>query len=66
MGETALIHYKDITFCPFWQECTDGEGCHRALTKKVQARADKIHLPICMFVTPPSDCFKGKEDDLES
>ena len=63
MGEAALIHYKDQTFCPFWQECTNGECCPRALTKEVQQKADKINLPICMFVGIPFDCFRRKDNE---
>jgi len=55
-----MICYRDMTFCPFWEECKEGETCHRALTKEIQYKADKLSLPICTFVDKP-DCFVEKE-----
>jgi len=55
-----MLSYKDKTFCPFSDECFDGEACHRALTKEVFEGSDKTGLPICQYVAPPKECFKRK------
>jgi hypothetical protein len=52
-----MITYKDMTFCPFWEECRDGPECPRALTKDIYQRAEAIGLPVSRFVTEP-ECFR--------
>jgi len=53
--------YRDRTFCSFWKECEHGKDgknqCHRALTDRVIAGAEKAGLPTSQFVNKP-DCFK--------
>lgn len=55
------MEFMDITFCPFYKECMDGQTCRRALTEKVKADAidwwGSDDAPICMFLEPPQ-CFK--------
>jgi len=54
-----MFCYRDMTFCDFYDECIDGEGCPRALTNKVLAAA-RIWMkdpPICTFMKRP-ECFK--------
>lgn len=51
-----MICYRDMTFCPFWEECADSD-CPRATTDKVREAAKAIGLPICFFANKP-DCFK--------
>ena len=60
-----MICYRDMTFCPFWDECKDGKECFRALTNEVWNKAhkwwgldkSKDDIPICLFTEKP-DCFK--------
>ena len=53
--------YRDMTFCPFWEKCSEGPTCDRALTEKVKADAEKWWgkpgAPICVFTNDPK-CFK--------
>jgi len=52
--------YKDITFCTFYEECTQGKDCKRALTAKVKEAAQfwwgTSIPPIDLFLDKP-DCF---------
>lgn len=57
-----MMCYKDITFCPFYTECRDGENCPRKLTEEVQRAADAIKLPTAQFVGRPKQCFIPKEE----
>ncbi|MCK5236492.1 MAG: hypothetical protein KAR06_05840 [Deltaproteobacteria bacterium] len=54
-----MMCYRDMTFCEFYKECSDGEGCYRALTEEVikKAEAWMKDAPICTFVDKPK-CFK--------
>jgi len=56
-----MIGYKDITYCPFWNECSGGKECPRALTKEVMEAATKWwgseDAPISMYMDKPH-CFK--------
>ena len=55
-----MMCYRDRTWCPFWEECKDGQGCDRAMTDKVKADAEKWmkNAPICQYVDKP-ECYKG-------
>jgi len=35
-----MIAYKDMTFCPFYEDCKKQKACHRPLTPEVKAAAD--------------------------
>ena len=56
-----MISYKDMTFCEFFEDCKDGEGCFRALTDTVRENAEKWfgtkNPPISKYIEKP-DCFK--------
>ena len=52
-----MIHYKDMTFCKFYNECREGKKCFRALTMDVEINAHSVGLPISMFVVKP-ECFR--------
>jgi len=58
-----MICYRDMTFCPFHEECKDGDICPRALTKKVQEDAQAWwgagdgNAPICLYEDKPQ-CFR--------
>ncbi len=54
-----MITYKDMTFCPYYKQCIDGIECYRALTKKIEIQAEKVHMPVSIFAKEP-DCFKEK------
>ena len=58
--------YRDMTFCKYYKECTEGKDCFRALTPTVVKEARKwwgeYEAPVCMFAEHP-DCFKQKTKD---
>lgn len=60
-----MIHYRDMTFCRFYEECHFGQGCPRALTDEVKASAIKWwgrnYAPIMKHENRPS-CFMAHED----
>ena len=63
-----MLCYKDITFCPFWEECKDGSKCKIALTDEIYEAGIKWSkevvetddVLICQLVNKP-DCFKGRK-----
>ena len=58
-----MICYRDMTFCPFYEDCADREDCHRPLTPGVRKLAavwwgdHKGGAPICQFTCQP-DCWR--------
>jgi len=56
-----MICYKDMTFCPFWDDCKQGEKCDRALTDEVCADAmawwQGQDPPICQYTDKP-ECWE--------
>jgi len=54
-----MMCYKDMTFCPYHEDCSTGEDCDRALTPKVIESAEKWmkNAPICQYADKPK-CFK--------
>lgn len=54
---SAMICYKDMTFCPFWSDCSNAANCHRALTDDVREAAARWwpgdDAPIAQFVEKP-------------
>lgn len=60
---TLSMTYKDMTFCTEETCAKFGTTCHRSLTPKVQADADRWFgepgAPICIFGERPS-CYKEK------
>jgi len=59
-----MLCYKDMTFCPFWEDCIKQIDCPRCLNDNVLANAERVGLPICRFVEKP-DCFEG-ENNVEN
>ena len=53
-----MLCYRDMTFCPFWQECTRGKECHRALTEEVVHAAKVEGLDICSWSEEPG-CYES-------
>ena len=54
-----MMCYRDMTFCEFYKECSEGGSCHRALTEEVIKKAETWmkDAPICVFTKNP-ECFK--------
>jgi len=62
------MNYKDKTWCPYWEFCSHGTVCDRALTPKVKEDAKAWWLmttkgkssdaPIMMHVQIPN-CFEA-------
>ncbi len=52
-----MIGYRDMTFCPFYQDCKNAPDCHRPLTPEVREYAAKWwggeDAPICVFMEKP-------------
>jgi hypothetical protein len=52
-----MLHYRDKTFCPFYETCSKQSDCSRPLTPQVKADAVKWwggdNAPIAMFGEKP-------------
>jgi len=57
--------YKDITYCMYFNECAEGEGCEQALTAAVMIGAQKERAVIQQYVGPPLHCFVQPVDEKE-
>lgn len=59
-----MMCFKDMTFCPFWEDCTHGDVCKRAFTPELKAEAKKWMdcPPICYYSEKPK-CWKEKADE---
>lgn len=59
-----MICYKDMTFCKY-SNCKKWDECHRALTPKIKAAAEKWwgdkNYPIALFAELP-ECFEVKDE----
>lgn len=53
-----MISYADMTFCPFWKDCSHADACNRPLTDDVKAAARKWwgsdDAPIAQFTSKPT------------
>lgn len=57
-----MICYRDMCFCPFWEDCANAADCHRPLTEDVRLEAQAFGLPIDQFVDkPPCHMLKQSE-----
>jgi hypothetical protein len=54
------MHYKDKTFCSFYESCFMGADCNRALTQRHIDRAKNLALRICKYEEKP-DCYREGE-----
>ena len=52
-----MLCYKDRTFCQYWGDCVEGEGCEDALTQKIKDGAIRTNLNISQHTGMPG-CFK--------
>jgi len=55
-----MIYFRDKTFCPYWQACTKGATCDRAITPEVIVDGTEWwgseDFPIAMY-TEKKSCF---------
>lgn len=51
-----MICYKDMTFCPYFRECIDGDECFRALHDDIIQECTRLGLSISQFIEKP-ECF---------
>ena len=61
-----MTSYRDMTFCPYYEECLTGSTCPSALTDSVKKDAErwwqhKTNLLISVFSGKP-ECFVSKDD----
>lgn len=58
--------FRDMTFCPYWENCTKAESCHRPLTPEVVISAREWWggdgAPIAMYAEKP-ECHEPVEDN---
>jgi len=61
------MSYMDMTFCNYYKTCLFRKECHRPLTEKVKASAEKWmkDAPIAMFSEKPS-CHVAANQKNES
>ena len=56
-----MICYRDMTFCPFYSDCSSSSECGRALTPEVVRQAHKWwgdeSAPIAQYGDKP-ECWK--------
>lgn len=52
-----MICYKDMTFCPFFEDCAKAKDCHRPLYEYHRVNAAEIGLPITHYASKP-DCHE--------
>ena len=61
-----MLCYHDKTWCSFYKECGQWDGCSIALTDEIKEDASKCWngkgLPIMEFVSKP-ECFKNIADE---
>jgi len=60
-----MLTYRDMTFCPFFTTCTQGNTCRRALTLTVQRNAAHWKMPVCQYGQKP-ECYKGLYPERET
>lgn len=58
--------YRDMTFCPFYEDCKHREECHRPLTPEVVKKAEEWwggpDAPIAEFTSKPN-CYEQIETE---
>lgn len=60
-----MISFKDMTFCPYYEDCFYAKDCNRPLTEEVRNAAEDWwgaeYPPISIYSSKPS-CWYGEED----
>jgi hypothetical protein len=63
-----MLHYKDKTFCTFYETCEKQHDCHRPLTPAVKAAAANWWggegAPVAVFADKPQ-CHIDKQEKKE-
>jgi len=63
-----MIHYKDKTYCTFYETCDKRNDCSRPLTPQVKAAAanwwGSDAAPIAVFVDKPQ-CHSDNQEKKE-
>jgi hypothetical protein len=61
-----MLCYRDMTFCQFYKDCEEGDGCGRALTLEVMQAAERWwcspDAPIAQYAQKPK-CYRGGDKD---
>lgn len=55
-----MMCYRDMTFCPFFGDCTKRDTCHRPLTAEVIIAAQASGLPVSQYAEKP-ECHTTEE-----
>ena len=58
-----MLCYMDKTFCPFFQSCTHGTECDRALTSDILIKAAHADLLISQYMSEPK-CYEHKGETI--
>ena len=60
-----MICYKDMTFCPFHEECKLGVMCPRRYSTDVQEKVKESGMCVSLFADKPN-CFESKNPVSDS
>jgi len=55
-----MMCYRDMTFCPYHENCRKGHNCPRAYTGQVKRGAHRWmgeNAPVCMYSAEP-ECYQ--------
>lgn len=58
-----MLCYRDITFCPYYMDCEEGNDCPRALKPHIIGKAAEAGLEISVYLDRP-ECFTAKRKPL--
>ena len=63
-----MICFRDMTFCPFYEDCAKAKDCNRPLTEEVERQAfewwGSDDAPIAQWTEKP-DCHVKKKKPWE-
>ena len=48
-----MIHYRDMTFCPFADRCKNAGTCERVFTDEGKSKAEVAGLPVAWLSNRP-------------
>jgi hypothetical protein len=51
-----MLCYRDMTFCPYYMDCEEGNDCPRALKPHIIGKAAEAGLEISAYLDRP-ECF---------
>ena len=63
-----MLCYRDITFCPYYMDCEEGNDCPRALKPHIIGKAAEAGLDISAYLDRPEGfaAIRPKGDGNES